>query len=100
LAEETPKIVGNVNSNIQPSNAKAITKVTVDQKFGETNRREKLHILLVGVEAWKNNFGVGKSNLKKNKIRTLKFGELIYGSVFKKYHETGIFDENEIFTHM
>ena len=43
--------------------------------------------------------GVGKYLKEKNpKIKV--WGIDTYGSVFKKYHETGIFDENEIYSYI
>ena len=96
LAEETPNS-WYVNQYDNPSNALAHYEQTGPEIWEQTEG-EITH-LLVGVGTGGTISGTGKYLKEQNpKIRTL--GIDTYGSVFKKYHETGIFDENEIYSYI
>ena len=62
----------------------------------EANGGKITHFVVVGTGGTIS----GTAKFLKGKTRTFRFGASIYGSVFKKYHETGEFDENEIYSYI
>jgi len=96
LAEETPNS-WYVNQYDNPSNAKANYEQTGPEIWNQTNG-EITHFI-VGVGTGGTISGVGKY-LKEQKPDVKIWGVDTYGSVFKKYHETGIFDENEVYSYV
>lgn len=100
LGEETPNS-WYVNQYDNPSNCKAHFLSTGPEIWEQTNG--KITHFVVGVGTGGTISGVG-SYLKmkaKQEGKTVKvWGIDTYGSVFKKYHETGIFDENEIYPYI
>lgn len=96
LAEETPNS-WYVNQYDNPSNAKANYEQTGPEIWDQTNG-EITHFI-VGVGTGGTISGVGKY-LKEQKPDVKIWGVDTYGSVFKKYHETGIFDENEVYSYV
>lgn len=96
LAEETPNSV-HVNQYDNPSNTKAHYLTTGPEIWEQT--QGKVTHFVVGVGTGGTISGVG--NYLKSKNPDIKiWGVDTYGSVFKKYHETGIFDENEIYPYV
>jgi len=96
LASETPNS-WYVNQYDNPSNAKAHYLSTAPEIWEQTEG--KITHFVVGVGTGGTISGVGKYLKEKNpNIKT--WGIDTYGSVFKKYHETGIFDENEIYPYI
>jgi cystathionine beta-synthase len=96
LAEETPNS-WYVNQYDNPSNARAHYQSTGPEIWEQTDG--KVTHFIVGVGTGGTISGVGKYLKEKNpKIKI--WGIDTYGSVFKKYHETGIFDENEIYPYI
>jgi len=96
LANETPNS-WYVNQYDNPSNALAHYEQTGPEIWEQTEG-EITH-LLVGVGTGGTISGTGKYLKEQNpNVRTI--GIDTYGSVFKKYHETGIFDENEIYSYI
>ena len=96
LADETPNS-WYVNQYDNPSNAKAHYLTTGPEIWEQTEG--KITHFVVGVGTGGTISGVGKYLKEKNpKIKI--WGIDTYGSVFKKYHETGIFDENEIYPYI
>ena len=96
LAEETPNS-WYVNQYDNPSNCKAHFNSTGPEIWEQTDG--KITHFVVGVGTGGTISGVGSYLKMKNpnvKIR----GVDTYGSVFKKYHETGVFDENEIYPYI
>ena len=66
-------------------------------KYGD--KRRKNYHFIVGVGTGGTISGIAKYLKEKNpKIKI--WGVDSYGSVYKKYHETGIFDKNEIFSYI
>ncbi len=96
LAEETPNS-WYVNQYDNPSNAKANYEQTGPEIWNQTNG-EITHFI-EGVGTGGTISGVGKY-LKEQKPDVKIWGVDTYGSVFKKYHETGIFDENEVYSYV
>jgi len=93
IAEETPN-AWYANQYDNPSNAKAHYETTGPEIWEQTEG--KITHFVVGVGTGGTISGVGKFLKEKNpKIKI--WGIDTYGSVFKKYHETGVFDPNEIY---
>lgn len=96
LAEEIPG-AWYVNQYDNPSNFKAHFKSTGPEIWEQTDG--KITHFVVGVGTGGTISGVG-SFLKSKNPNIKIWGVDTYGSVFKKYHETGIFDENEIYPYI
>ncbi|MBQ4822174.1 pyridoxal-phosphate dependent enzyme [Aquimarina sp. MMG016] len=96
LAEETPNS-WYVNQYDNPSNAVAHYESTGPEIWKQTEG--KITHFIVGVGTGGTISGVGKY-LKEKNPNIKVWGIDTYGSVFKKYHETGIFDENEIYSYI
>jgi len=96
LGEETPN-AWYVNQYDNPSNAIAHYEQTGPEIWNQTEG--KITHFVVGVGTGGTISGVGKFLKEKNsKIKI--WGIDTYGSVFKKYHETGVFDKNEIYPYI
>ncbi len=96
LSEETPNS-WYVNQYDNPSNSIAHYEQTGPEIWEQTDG--KITDFVVGVGTGGTISGVAKYLKEKNpKIKI--WGIDTYGSVFKKYHETGIFDENEIYPYV
>ena len=96
LAEETSNS-WYVNQYDNPSNAKAHYQSTGPEIWEQTEG--KVTHFIVGVGTGGTISGVGKY-LKEHNPNVKVWGIDTYGSVFKKYHETGVFDENEIYSYI
>ena len=96
LAEETPNS-WYVNQYDNPSNAIAHYEQTGPEIWEQTDG--KITHFVVGVGTGGTISGVAKYLKEKNPNIKI-WGIDTYGSVFKKYHETGIFDENEIYSYI
>ncbi|WP_298238936.1 pyridoxal-phosphate dependent enzyme [uncultured Algibacter sp.] len=96
LAEETPNS-WYVNQYDNPSNTKAHYESTGPEIWKQTDG--KVTHFVVGVGTGGTISGVGKY-LKEKNPNIKVWGVDTYGSVFKKYHETGVFDENEIYPYI
>ena len=96
LAEETPNS-WYVNQYDNLSNTKAHYESTGPEIWKQTDG--KVTHFVVGVGTGGTISGVGKY-LKEQNSNVKVWGVDTYGSVFKKYHETGIFDENEIYPYI
>lgn len=96
LAEETPNSF-YINQYDNPSNAVAHYRSTGPEIWRQTEG--KITHFVVGVGTGGTISGVGKY-LKEQNPDVKVFGIDTYGSVFKKYHETGIFDEAEIYPYI
>jgi cystathionine beta-synthase len=96
IAEETPNS-WYVNQYDNPSNAVAHYEQTGPEIWEQTDG--KITHFVVGVGTGGTISGVGKYLKEKNPDIKI-WGIDTYGSVFKKYHETGIFDENEIYSYI
>lgn len=96
LAEETPNS-WYVNQYDNPSNSVAHYEQTGPEIWEQTDG--KITHFVVGVGTGGTISGVGKYLKEKNPNIKI-WGVDTYGSVFKKYHETGIFDENEIYPYI
>lgn len=96
LAEETPNS-WYVNQYDNPSNAIAHYEQTGPEIWEQTDG--KITHFVVGVGTGGTISGVAKY-LKEKNPNVKCWGIDTYGSVFKKYHETGVFDENEIYSYI
>ncbi|WP_395056627.1 pyridoxal-phosphate dependent enzyme [Flavobacterium sp.] len=96
LGEETPNS-WYVNQYDNPSNSIAHYEQTGPEIWEQTDG--KITHFVVGVGTGGTISGVGKYLKEKNPNIKI-WGVDTYGSVFKKYHETGIFDENEIYSYI
>ncbi len=96
IASETPNS-WYVNQYDNLSNTKAHYELTGPEIWDQTDG--KLTHFVVGVGTGGTISGVGKFLKEKNPNIKI-WGIDTYGSVFKKYHETGIFDENEIYPYI
>ena len=93
IADETPN-AWYANQYDNSSNAKAHYETTGPEIWDQTEGR--ITHFVVGVGTGGTISGVGKFLKEKNpNIKIL--GIDTYGSVFKKYHETGVFDPEEIY---
>jgi len=96
LAKEIPNS-WYVNQYDNPSNTLAHYESTGPEIWRQTDG--KITHFVVGVGTGGTISGVGKY-LKEQNPNIKIWGIDTYGSVFKKYHETGIFDENEIYSYV
>jgi cystathionine beta-synthase len=96
LATEIPNS-WYVNQYDNPSNAIAHYEQTGPEIWAQTEG--KITHFVVGVGTGGTISGVAKFLKEKNPNIKI-WGIDTYGSVFKKYHETGIFDENEIYSYI
>ena len=96
IASETPNS-WYVNQYDNLSNTKAHYEQTGPEIWDQTDG--KITHFVVGVGTGGTISGVGKFLKEKNPSIKI-WGIDTYGSVFKKYHETGIFDENEIYPYI
>ena len=96
LGEETPNS-WYVNQYDNPSNAKGHYEQTGPEIWRQTDG--KITHFVVGVGTGGTISGTAKY-LKEQNPNIKIWGIDTYGSVFKKYHETGIFDENEIYPYI
>ena len=96
LAEETQNS-WYVNQYDNPSNTKAHYESTGPEIWKQT--KGKVTHFIVGVGTGGTISGVG-SYLKEKNPAVKIWGVDTYGSVFKKYHETGVFDKNEIYPYV
>jgi len=86
-----------VNQYDNPSNTIAHYESTGPEIWNQTDGR--IDHFVVGVGTGGTISGVGKF-LKEKNPNIKVWGIDTYGSIFKKYHETGIFDENEIYPYL
>ncbi len=96
LAEETPN-AWYVNQYDNPSNALAHYEQTGPEIWEQTDG--KITHFISGVGTGGTISGTAKYLKEKNPNIKI-WGIDTYGSVFKKYHETGIFDENEVYSYV
>ncbi|MAW30451.1 MAG: cystathionine beta-synthase [Flavobacteriales bacterium] len=86
-----------VNQYDNPSNSLAHYETTGPEIWRQTSG--KITHLVVGVGTGGTISGTGKY-LKEMNPNIKVWGIDTYGSVFKKYHETGIFDQEEIYSYV
>lgn len=96
LASETPNS-WYVNQYDNPSNALSHYEQTGPEIWEQTDG--KITHFVVGVGTGGTISGVAKFLKEKNPAIKI-WGIDTYGSVFKKYHETGVFDDNEIYSYV
>jgi cystathionine beta-synthase len=96
LAKEIPNS-WYANQYDNPSNARAHYESTGPEIWEQTDG--KITHFIVGVGTGGTISGVGKY-LKEQNPNIKIWGIDTYGSVFKKYHETGIFDQKEIYPYV
>ena len=96
LASETPNS-WYVNQYDNPSNALSHYEQTGPEIWEQTDG--KITHFVVGVGTGGTISGVAKFLKEKNSAIKI-WGIDTYGSVFKKYHETGVFDDNEIYSYV
>ena len=96
IGDETPNS-WYVNQYDNLSNSKAHYLSTGPEIWDQTNG--KITHFVVGVGTGGTISGVGKF-LKEKNPNIKVWGIDTYGSVFKKYHETGVFDKNEIYPYI
>lgn len=96
IAEETPNS-WYVNQYDNLANTQAHYESTGPEIWEQTDG--KITHFVVGVGTGGTISGVGKY-LKEKNPNIKVWGVDTYGSVFKKYHETGEFDENEIYPYV
>jgi cystathionine beta-synthase len=96
LAEEIPN-AWFVNQYDNPSNSLAHYQTTGPEIWNQTDG--KITHLVVGVGTGGTISGTAKYLKEKNPNINI-WGVDTYGSVFKKYHETGVFDEQEIYPYI
>ena len=96
LSEEIPN-AWFVNQYDNPSNSVAHYETTGPEIWKQTDG--KITHLVVGVGTGGTISGTAKYLKEKNPNINI-WGIDTYGSVFKKYHETGIFDEKEIYPYV
>ena len=100
VAERLSKEIPNsfwVNQYDNPSNAQAHYESTGPEIWEQTEG--KITHFVVGVGTGGTISGTGKY-LKEQNPNIKIWGIDTYGSVFKKYHETGEFDEKEIYSYI
>jgi cystathionine beta-synthase len=96
LERDTPNS-WKANQYDNPSNAQAHYEQTGPELWEQTDGR--IDHLVVGVGTGGTICGVAKY-LKERKPSVKAWGIDTYGSVFKKYKETGVFDKNEIYPYI
>ena len=96
LVKETPN-AWKANQYDNPSNAQAHYETTGPEIWEQTQGR--IDHLLVGVGTGGTICGAGRY-LKEMKPSIKVWGIDTYGSVFKKYKETGVFDKHEIYPYV
>lgn len=96
LNQEIPNSI-YVNQYDNPSNAKAHYETTGPEIWKQTQGKITHYVATVGTGG--SMCGTAKF-LKEQNSSVVTVGIDTYGSVFKKYKETGIFDENEIYPYM
>src|SRR4051812_19187353 len=96
LERDTPNS-WKANQYDNPSNAQAHYEQTGPELWEQTGG--KIDHLVVGVGTGGTICGVAKY-LKERRPSVKAWGIDTYGSVFKKYKETGIFDKNEIYPYI
>ncbi len=96
LSKEIPNSVW-LNQYDNPSNAIAHYETTGPEIWEQTEG--KITHLIVGVGTGGTISGTSKY-LKEKNPNIKVWGVDTYGSVFKKYHETGVFDEKEIYPYI
>jgi cystathionine beta-synthase len=96
LTSEVPNS-WKANQYDNPSNARAHYEQTAPEIWEQMDGR--IDHLVVGVGTGGTISGIGKY-LKERNPKIKVWGIDTYGSVFKKYKETGIFDKNEIYPYI